>query len=54
MMQFKRGDLAALPAYAPRVAAAMRAAGVAFSPDGAPAGLAGPAEMSQRQRKCST
>ena len=58
-MQFKRGDLAGLPSQAPKVAAAMKEAGVAFTGEGALSGGGGGAaagqEMSQRShRKCST
>lgn len=56
VMQFKRGDLAGLPSFAPKVARAMAAAGVAFAGDGALSGGGGVGlEMSQRShRKCST
>jgi hypothetical protein len=55
-MQFKRGDLAGLPSYAPKVARAMAAAGVAFAGNGALSGGGGAGlDMSQRtHRKCST
>ena len=56
VMQFKRGDLAGLPSYAPKVARAMAAAGVAFAGNGALSGGGGAGlDMSQRtHRKCST
>ncbi|KAI3438631.1 hypothetical protein D9Q98_001053 [Chlorella vulgaris] len=52
-MQLKRSALASLPMYAPRVAQAMKGAGVAFAADGTLSSLGGQ-DMSQRGRKCST
>jgi hypothetical protein len=52
-MQLKRSALASLPTYAPRVAQAMKDAGVAFAADGTLSSLGGQ-DMSQRGRKCST